>query len=78
MDQCSPEIFIDRIIKYGGQFKHIFWNIAADYLFICLFTMLCMKIKLVPYIRYQVSAKAKRKTRAQPGQMWQRLDEPEQ
>ena len=58
---------IDRVIKYGGQFKHIFWNIAADYLFICLFAKLSIKIKFVPYIRYQVSAKAKRKTRAHPG-----------
>ena len=41
------------------QFKHIFW--------IFLFTMLCIKIKLVPYIRYQVSAKAKRETRAHLG-----------
>ena len=34
---------------------------------IYLFEKLSIKIKFVPYIRYQVSAKAKRKTRAHPG-----------
>ena len=42
------------------------------------FIYLFAYLQFVPYIRYHVNAKAKRKTRAQHGQMWQLLDEPEQ
>ena len=62
----GPEIWSTAWSNIAANLNAFSGTLTQFIYFICLFTMLSIKTKLVPYIRYQVSAKAKRKTRAHP------------